>query len=40
MKQNPYTLHKPMHRHFKQNHVVVGGIDQQWQMDLVDMQSL
>jgi hypothetical protein len=29
-----------MHRHFKQNHVVVGGIDQQWQMDLVDMQSL
>ncbi|CAB3998846.1 uncharacterized transposon-derived [Paramuricea clavata] len=29
-----------MRRHFKQNCVIVGGIDQQWQMDLADMQSM
>ena len=40
MKQDTYTLHKPMRRHFKRNRVIVGGIDQQWQMDLADMQSL
>ena len=31
---------KPMRRHFKRNRVIVGGIDQQWQMDLADMQSM
>ena len=35
-----YTLHKPIRRHFKRNRVIVGGIDQQWQMDLADMQSM
>ena len=40
MKQDAYTLHKPMRRHFKRNCVIVGGIDQQWQMDLADMQSM
>ena len=40
MKQDVYTLHKPVRRNFKRNHVLVGGIDQQWQMDLADMQSL
>ena len=40
MKQDAYTLHKPMRRHFKRNRVIVGGIDQQWQMDLADMQSM
>ena len=40
MKQDTYTLHKPMRRHFKRNRVIVGGIDQQWQMDLADMQSM
>jgi transposase InsO family protein len=40
MKQDVYTLHKPMRRHFKRNRVIVGGIDQQWQMDLADMQSM
>ena len=25
---------------FKRNRVIVGGIDEQWQMDLADMQSL
>jgi hypothetical protein len=34
MKQDAY-----MRRHFKRNRIIVGGIDQQWQMDLADMQS-
>ena len=29
MKQDTYTLHKPMRRHFRTNPVIVGGIDQQ-----------
>ena len=37
MKQDTYTLHKPMRRRFRRNRVMVGGIDQQWQMDLADM---
>ena len=32
MKQDTYTLHKPIRRRFKRNRVMVGGIDQQWQM--------
>jgi transposase InsO family protein len=40
MKQDTYTLHKPMRRHFRRNRVIVGGIDQQWQMDLADLQSM
>ena len=40
MKQDAHTLHKPISRHFKRNRVIMGGIDQQWQMDLVDMQSM
>lgn len=40
MSQDTYTLHKPVHRNFKRNRVMVGGIDQQWQMDLADMQSM
>ncbi len=40
MKQDTYTLHKPMRHNFKRNCVIVGGIDQQWQMDLANMQSM
>ena len=40
MKQDRYTLHKPLCRNFKRNRVLVGSIDQQWQMDLADMQSM
>ena len=40
MKQDAYTLHKPIRRRFKRNRVIVGGIDQQWQMDLANMQSM
>ncbi len=40
MSQDTYTLHKPARRRFKQNRVIVGGIDELWQMDLADMQPL
>ncbi len=39
-KQPTYTLHKPSYKHFERNKVMVNGIDQQWQADLVDMSSL
>ena len=35
--QDTYTLHKPVRRRFKRRCVVVGGPNQQWQADLVDM---
>ena len=35
-----YTLHKPARRRFKRSRVVVHGIDDQWQMDLVDVSAL
>ena len=40
MKQDAYTLHKPIRRRFRRNRVIVGGIHEQWQMDLADMQSM
>ena len=40
MGQDTFTLHKPARRNFKRNRVIVEGIDEQWQMDLADMQSL
>ena len=39
-KQDTYTLHKPVRRKFSRNRVLVGGIDEQWQADLVDLSSL
>ena len=39
MKQDTYTLHKQARRHYKRNRVIVGGIDELWQMDLADMQA-
>ena len=39
-KQATYTLLKPVRIHFKRNRVVVGGIDQQWETDLVDVSSI
>ena len=38
--QASYSLHKPARRHFSRNPTVVGGIDQQWQADLADMQAI
>ncbi|RWS25072.1 hypothetical protein B4U80_06846 [Leptotrombidium deliense] len=34
-----YTLHKPIRRNFKRNKIIVEGIDEQWQADLVEMQK-
>ena len=38
--QASYSLHKPARRNFKRNPTIVGGIDQQWQADLADMQAI
>ena len=38
--QDTYTLHKPVRCRFKRRCVVVGGPNQQWQADLVDMSRL
>ena len=38
--QDAYTLHKPVGRRFKRRCVVVGGPNQQWQADLVDVSRL
>ena len=39
-RQSTYTLHKPVRIHFRRNRVIVGGIDEQWQADLVDLSSI
>ena len=38
--QDAYSLHKPARRHFKRRCVIVGGMNQQWQADLVDLTTL
>ena len=38
--QDAYTLHKDARKHFKRNKIVVHGIDEQWQVDLADMNAL
>lgn len=38
--QNTYTQHVLPIRNFKRNKVIVGGIDDTWQADLVDVQKL
>ena len=35
-----YTLHKPRRRRFPTLPVIVGGLDDQWVADLVEVQSL
>ena len=35
-----YTKHKPVRRKFVRNKTITGAIDQQWQLDLMDMQGL
>ena len=37
--QAVYTLHKPIKKKFIRNRVIVSGIDDTWQMDLVDMKN-
>lgn len=38
--QDAYTLHKPVRKKFTRRRVLVGGIDDQWQCDLVDLTSI
>ena len=38
--QDTYTLHKPVKRKFKRRRVIVYGINQQLQVDLIDVQNL
>ena len=38
--QDTYTLHRPVRYRFKRNRVIVGGIDKEWEADLVVMDSL
>ena len=38
--QDTYTLHKPARYNFSRRRVIVGGIDHQWQADLVDVSRL
>ena len=38
-KQEPYSLHRPLKKIFKRNRVIVPGIDDTWQIDLVDMRK-
>jgi hypothetical protein len=38
--QDTYTLHKPRRRHFQRRATITGGINQQFQADLIDMRML
>ena len=38
--QDTYTLHKPVRYKFPRRRIIVGGIDHQWQADLVDVGRL
>ena len=38
--QESFSLHKPIHRKFKRFRVIVGGLHEQYDADLADMQKL
>ena len=38
--QDAFTLHIPARRHFRRRRLIVGGLYQQWQADLVDLSNL
>ena len=38
--EDAYTLHKPVRRRFTRRRTLVGGIDHQWQADLIDVHQL
>ena len=38
--EDAYTLHKPVRQKFQRRRTIVGGIDHQWQADLIDVQKL
>lgn len=39
-KQDTYSLHKQVTHRFPRRQVIVGGIDHQWQVDLVDVPRI
>ena len=38
--QDAYTMHRPVRYSFPRRRIIVNGIDQQWQADLMDLQNL
>lgn len=38
--QDAYSLQKRVQKNFKRNHVIVDGIDTQWDADLMDVKNL
>lgn len=40
MNQDAYTLHKPARKRFPRNFYFADAIDQTWQMDLIELQTL
>jgi len=38
--QETYTLHPPVRRNFQRRRIIVSGIDDQWQADLIDLTKL
>ena len=38
--QDTYTLHRPIRKRFPRNRIRVAGIDDQWEADLIDTQSV
>ena len=38
--QDVYSIHRPLRRKFLRNKVIVSGIDEQWDVDLMDMSNL
>lgn len=36
-RQEPYSLQRPVRRQYRRNKVVVAGMDDQWDADLMDM---
>ena len=39
-KQESFSLHKPLHRSFYHLKVIIGGLSDQYKVDLADMQKL
>lgn len=39
-KQDAYTIHKWAFRKYERNKVIVSGIDEQWQVDVIDFNNL
>lgn len=38
--QDTYSLHKPIRKRFPRNRILVAGIDDQWEADLIDVQTI